>query len=79
MNDRAVLRGELQVHNSPLLLVIIANSPGLEPILSFITVDAQGFIKVSRAEGIGVEDPVNEMSRVIRSNGDETHDNNTLG
>ena len=57
----------MQKQNTLLVLMVITDSPPLEPVPELFLFNAKTLIEVSGPEHIGVDDPVEEVGRSVGS------------
>lgn len=62
-------------------MVVVADSPGLEPVPvldPLFVQQAEGLVQAARAEDAGVEDAVDEAGGVVGSSTNEAHHDDAL-
>lgn len=75
----AACGAKLQKQNALLLLMVITDSSPLEPVPELLLLDADGFIQIARPEHVGVEDPIDELGRLVRAPSNEAHHDHAVG
>jgi len=70
---------ELKEQNPLVVVVKVADSPPLEPLLRLLVVDEQRRVEVAGGEGVGVDDAVEELRRIVVPPRDEADDHHAVG
>lgn len=57
----------------------VTDSSPPKPVPELLFLKKEAFVEIARPEHVGVEDPVDELGRVVGAPANEAHDDNTVG
>ncbi|KAH1087171.1 hypothetical protein GYH30_018627 [Glycine max] len=78
--NRGTVSGRELKEKNPLAMVMkVVDYPSLEPLLRLLIIDEQRHVEVARGEGVGVDDAVEELRRIVVPPRDEADDHHAVG